>query len=69
MGDAEKAASFAEIMRRLRSRTPEELVLMDAETELAIAEAVLLGEQLVADLEQDSTQDDQEGPTHRLDGC
>jgi hypothetical protein len=69
MSDAEKAASFAEIMRRLRSRTPEELVLMDAETELAIAEAVLLGEQLAADLEQDSTQDGQEGPTHRLDGC
>jgi hypothetical protein len=50
MSDEEKAAGFAEIMRRLRGRTPEELVLMIADVELAIADARILGEGLLADL-------------------
>ncbi|MFE0472719.1 hypothetical protein ACFW2V_13990 [Streptomyces sp. NPDC058947] len=44
MTKAERDAQFAEIMRRLHSRTPEELVLMAADTELAIAEGKILGE-------------------------
>ena len=48
----EKAAGFAEIMRRLRNRMPEELVLMAADTELALAECRILGEGLLADLEE-----------------
>lgn len=50
MSDEEKATGFAEIMRLLRSRTPEELVLMIADVELAIADARILGEDLLADL-------------------
>jgi hypothetical protein len=46
--------SFEEIMRRLRERTPEERVVMAAETELILAEGRLLdrlGERLREDLE------------------
>lgn len=48
----EKAAAFAAILHRLRTRTPEERVLMALDTELALAEHRVLGEELVADLDR-----------------
>jgi hypothetical protein len=42
LSDDEKRKGFDRIMRRLRSRTPEELVLMDAETEVMLAEYQIL---------------------------
>lgn len=38
---------FEEIMRRLRSRTPEELVIMSAQTEVELAEGQMLLERAV----------------------
>lgn len=49
--DDGEAPSFEKIMRRVRSLTPDERVLMAADTELAIANARILGEGLVRDLE------------------
>lgn len=51
--EEEKREGFARAMRRLRERTPEERAVMSAETELTFADARILGEQLVVDLEQD----------------
>jgi len=45
---------FEEIMRRLRGRTPEELVVMAARTELAIAESVILEERSLPGWDDDA---------------
>lgn len=45
---------FDRVMRHLASRTPEELVLLAASAELAIAESVMLEERFLAGLDSES---------------
>lgn len=44
---------FARVMRSLASKTPEELVLLAASAELAIAESVVLEENFIAGLDDE----------------
>lgn len=48
---AEKESGFARVMRRLRELTPEERALLAAETELALAESVVLEKRFLAGLD------------------
>lgn len=52
-GQGPDADGFARVMRRLASRTSEELVLLAASTELAIAESVVLEERFLAGLDNE----------------